>query len=199
MISEVFLLTQCSCVVTLLSSRFVGGIMVRVLGIDPGSRRSGYGVIDISGNKISYVTSGIIRLPNVSLPERLKIIYDGVSEIIIQYEPHCMGIEEVFFAKDPRAALKLGQARGAALVAASNARLVIGEYAAKSVKLAVVGAGNANKQQVQMMVSSLLGLPSAPSEDAADALAVAICHAHSVQSTANTSGVSSGYARGRYK
>jgi crossover junction endodeoxyribonuclease RuvC len=176
---------------------FVGGIMVRVLGIDPGSRLTGYGVIDITGGKVSYVTSGIIRLPKVALPQRLKIIFDGVSEIIVQYEPHSMGIEEVFFAKDPSAALKLGQARGAALVAAGNADLTIGEYAAKSVKLAVVGTGSANKQQVQMMVSSLLGLSSAPSEDAADALAVAICHAHSMQLGNNTGGFSSGYARGR--
>ncbi len=173
--------------------------MSRILGIDPGSRRTGYGVIDCVGDRVSYITSGIIRLPNVSLPERLKIIYDGVSEIIVQYKPYSMGIEEVFFAKDPRAALKLGQARGAALVAAGNSRLTIGEYAAKSVKLAVVGTGSANKQQVQMMVSSLLRLPSVPSEDASDALAVAICHAHSLHSSSKLGGLSSSYARGRHK
>ena len=173
--------------------------MKRVLGIDPGSRRTGYGIVEFAGGKVTYVTSGIIRLPKVSLPERLKIIYDGVSEIIVQYEPHCMGIEEVFFAKDPSAALKLGQARGAALVAAGNAHLTIGEYAAKSVKLAVVGTGNANKQQVQMMVSSLLRLPSVPSEDASDALAVAICHAHSLRASSSLGDLSSGYARKRLK
>ena len=118
--------------------------MIRILGIDPGSRRTGYGVIDVAGSRIAYVSSGIIRLPEKSLPDRLKIIFDGVSEVIEQYKPQQMGIEEVFFAKDPRAALKLGQARGAAIVAGVNAGLDVGEYSARSVKQAVVGTGAAS-------------------------------------------------------
>ena len=143
--------------------------MIRILGIDPGSRRTGYGVIDVAGSRIAYVSSGIIRLPEKSLPDRLKIIFDGVSEIIEQYKPQQMGIEEVFFAKDPRAALKLGQARGAAIVAGVNAGLDVGEYSARSVKQAVVGTGAADKKQVQMMITQLLKLPQSPSEDAAPA------------------------------
>ena len=173
--------------------------MMRVLGIDPGSRRTGYGVIDVAGSKIAYISSGIIRLPEKSLPDRLKIIFDGVTEIIQQYHPEHMGIEEVFFAKDPRAALKLGQARGAAIVAGVNACLPVGEYSARSVKQAVVGTGAADKHQVQMMIKQLLKLPQSPSEDAADALAVAICHAHSMHTKAALGNATKGFARGRHK
>ena len=173
--------------------------MIRILGIDPGSRRTGYGVIDVAGTRIAYVSSGIIRLPEKSLPDRLKIIFDGVSEIIEQYKPQQMGIEEVFFAKDPRAALKLGQARGAAIVAGVNAGLDVGEYSARSVKQAVVGTGAADKKQVQMMITQLLKLPQSPSEDAADALAVAICHAHSKHTQDALGNAAKGYARGRHK
>jgi crossover junction endodeoxyribonuclease RuvC len=175
-------------------------MMTRILGIDPGSRRTGYGIIDFESGKLKYVTSGIIRLPEKSLPDRLKIIFDGVSQIIGEYNPEQMAIEEVFFAKDPRAALKLGQARGAAIVAGVNAELKVGEYSARSVKQAVVGTGAADKKQVQMMVTQLLKLPQSPSEDAADALAVAICHSHSMRSQAvfASSGVT-GFARGRLK
>ena len=173
--------------------------MMRILGIDPGSRRTGYGVIDVAGSRIAYVSSGIIRLPEKSLPNRLKIIFDGVSEIIEQYKPQQMGIEEVFFAKDPRAALKLGQARGAAIVAGVNAGLDVGEYSARSVKQAVVGTGAADKKQVQMMITQLLKLPQSPSEDAADALAVAICHANSKHTQEALGNAAKGYARGRHK
>ena len=124
--------------------------MVRILGIDPGSRRTGYGVIDFNKSKVTYVSSGIIRLPNKDLPVRLKIIFDGVTEIIEQFSPQTMGIEEVFFAKDPRAALKLGQARGAAIVAGANAQLSVGEYSPRSIKQAVVGTGSADKKQIQI-------------------------------------------------
>ncbi len=174
--------------------------MTRIIGIDPGSRRTGYGVIDIVGSKVSYVTSGIIRLPEKSLPERLKIIFEGVSQIVEQYRPEHMGIEEVFLAHNPSSALKLGQARGAAIVAGGHAGLGVGEYSARSVKLAVVGTGSADKSQVQMMIVQLLRLSEAPAEDAADALAVAICHGHSLgtQSALAGAGVK-GYARGRLK
>lgn len=173
--------------------------MARILGIDPGSRRTGFGVIEVVGGKELYVTSGIIKLPEkTSLPERLKIIYAGVSEIIEEAKPDLMAIEEVFFAKDPRAALKLGQARGAAIVAGMNAGLEVGEYSARTVKQSVVGTGAATKDQVGEMVKYLLKLAARPKEDAADALAVALCHAHSSRTQANLAGISR-YARGRMK
>ena len=156
--------------------------MTRILGIDPGSRRTGYGIIDFESGKLKYVTSGIIRLPEKSLPDRLKIIFDGVSQIIGEYNPEQMAIEEVFFAKDPRAALKLGQARGAAIVAGAEAGLQIAEYTATQVKQAIAGTGGADKQQVQMMVMHLLKLLEKPQIDASDALAIALCHAHHRQS-----------------
>ena len=174
-------------------------LMTRIIGIDPGSRRTGYGIIDSRDGKIAYVTSGIVRLPEGPLPPRLKIIFDGISQIIEQYQPQYMGVEDVFFARDPRAALKLGQARGAAIVAGVNAGLEVGEYAARSVKQAVVGSGSADKVQVQMMVTQLLTLSTSPSGDAADALAVAICHCHSMRSQMALSGSGKrGYARGRH-
>ncbi|MCV6606256.1 MAG: crossover junction endodeoxyribonuclease RuvC, partial [Porticoccaceae bacterium] len=131
-------------------------------------------------------------------PERLKIIYAGISEIIAETGPDLMAVEEVFFAKDPRAALKLGQARGSAIVAGMNADIPVGEYSARTVKQAVVGNGAATKEQVQEMVVRLLKLSATPKEDAADALAVALCHAQSSRTKANLAGVSR-YARGRMK
>ena len=154
--------------------------MTLILGIDPGSRRTGFGIIDAVGAKTSYVTSGIIRLPEDALPARLKIIFQGVEELIEEHKPQLMAVEDVFFARDPRAALRLGQARGAAIVAGVMAELPVAEYSARTVKQAVVGTGSATKEQVQHMVMRLLKLPAAPQEDAADALAVAICHAHSL-------------------
>lgn len=156
--------------------------MPLILGIDPGSLKTGFGIIEHEGSRSTYVTSGIIRLPKVSLPERLKIIYDGVTEIVEEYCPDELSIEEVFMARDAKAAIKLGQARGAAIVACVNQSLPVYEYAAKSIKQAVVGTGNASKEQIQHMVKSLLKLPAAPQEDAADALAAALCHAHTHQS-----------------
>lgn len=150
--------------------------MHRIIGIDPGSQRTGYGVIDIVNNQPVYVTSGIIRLPKEGLPARLALIFDGVSQLIEEYQPHQFAIEEVFVAHDPRGALKLGQARGAAIVAAVKAGLPVFEYAARSIKKAVVGSGGADKTQVQMMVTQRLGLTGTPSEDAADGLAAALCH-----------------------
>tara|TARA_R110000787_G_scaffold744_7_gene2691 strand:+ start:3535 stop:4053 length:519 start_codon:yes stop_codon:yes gene_type:complete len=170
--------------------------MTVIIGIDPGSRRTGFGVIDASGGQVRYVTSGIIRLPEGELPARLKVICQSVGELIDQYKPQLMAIEDVFFARDPRAALRLGQARGAAIVAGVQADLPVAEYSARTVKQAVVGNGAASKEQVQHMVTRLLSLPATPQEDAADALAVAICHAHSLSrhSVLNQAG---SYARGR--
>ena len=156
--------------------------MSLILGIDPGSQKTGFGIISHQGSRSEYVTSGIIRLPRLSLPERLKIIHDNVTEIAEQYCPQELAIEEVFLARDAKAAIKLGQARGAAIVACVNLDMPVFEYAARSIKQAVVGTGAADKQQVQHMVKSLLKLPAAPAEDAADALAVALCHAHTQQS-----------------
>ncbi|WP_461482187.1 crossover junction endodeoxyribonuclease RuvC [Porticoccus sp.] len=172
--------------------------MTLILGIDPGSRKTGFGLINAVGAKTEYLTSGIIRLPEGPLPERLKIIFDSLRSIIEQHRPTAMAVEDIFFARDPRAALKLGQARGAAIVAGVNGGLAVAEYAARSVKQSVVGNGAATKEQVQYMVTRLLNLPSAPAEDAADALAVALCHARTLVTTANMS-TRIHYSRGRMK
>ncbi len=162
--------------------------MPLILGIDPGSLKTGFGIIEHQRGRSTYVTSGIIRLPKAPLPERLKIIYDGVTEIVEEYCPDELSIEEVFMARDAKAAIKLGQARGAAIVACVNHSMPVYEYAPKSIKQAVVGTGNANKEQIQHMVKSLLKLPAAPKEDAADALAAALCHAHTQQSMIKLAG-----------
>ena len=174
--------------------------MIRIIGIDPGSRRTGYGIVDMSGATINYVTSGIVRLPEESLPQRLQLIFDAVSQLIEEYKPVVMSIEDVFMSINPRGALKLGQARGAAILAGTNAKLPVSEYSPRSVKQVIVGTGSADKKQVQMMVTSLLKLPSEPAEDAADGLAVAICHGHSMRSQQIMSAAGAkGFARGRLK
>ncbi len=170
--------------------------MALILGIDPGSQKTGFGIIDHRGARSEYVTSGIIRLPAISLPERLKIIFDSVNDIVEQYCPQELAIEEVFMARDARAAIKLGQARGAAIVACVNKDMAVFEYSAKSIKQAVVGTGGADKAQVQHMVKTLLRLPAAPREDAADALAAALCHAHTQQSMIKLAGATTS-RRGR--
>jgi crossover junction endodeoxyribonuclease RuvC len=148
----------------------------RILGIDPGSRITGYGLLEIDGPKISYVASGCIRPAKGALPERLADIYHGVEEVITIHRPGSLVIEEVFLARNPDSALKLGQARGVAIAAGVVHGLPVHEYAARSVKQAVVGTGKASKEQVQHMVRVILKLPAAPAADAADALAIAICH-----------------------
>ena len=162
--------------------------MSLILGIDPGSRTTGYGLIQSRQGKLVYVASGCIRLKDSLLAERLHVIFKGVSQIVQQYQPDDFAIEEVFMAKNAGSALKLGQARGAAIVAAGNAGLSVSEYSARKVKQAVVGKGSADKQQVQQMVMTLLGLESCPQSDAADALAIALCHAHTKQVLAKVSG-----------
>lgn len=171
--------------------------MTVILGIDPGSRRTGFGLIGVDGTQHTYITSGIIRLPEASLPDRLKVIFDNVSDLLKAHKPDEMAIEEVFFARDPRAALRLGQARGAAIVAGVNGGLPVAEYSARTVKKAVVGKGAASKEQVQEMIKRLLKLPAPPSEDAADALAVAVCHANSLKM--NAIGPGTRFARGRLR
>ncbi len=170
--------------------------MALILGIDPGSRRTGFGIINVIGSKIEYVTSGVIRIPDDELPERLKTIFNSLTQIINQYCPQEMAIEQVFMAKNAASALKLGQARGAAIVAAVAQNLPVAEYEARKVKQSVVGNGAADKLQVQHMVKTLLRLPAAPQEDAADALAVALCHANSQQLLIKLAG-SSSFRRGR--
>jgi crossover junction endodeoxyribonuclease RuvC len=155
------------------------GVMTLILGIDPGSRITGYGIVrDTGRGGCVYVASGCIRTGAGELHERLQIVYRGVREIIQTYGPVTMGIEKVFMAKNADSALKLGQARGAAIVAGAEESLEIAEYTATQVKQAVVGTGAANKEQVQMMVMHMLKLTSKPQIDASDALAIAICHAH---------------------
>lgn len=154
--------------------------MAIILGIDPGSRLTGYGVIRQQGRQLSYLGSGVIRTQAEDMPTRLKRIYAGVSEIILQFNPDVFAIEEVFLAKNANSALKLGQARGSAIVAAVNQDLPVYEYAARLVKQTVVGIGSADKIQVQEMVTRILKLSEKPQADAADALAIAITHAHSL-------------------
>lgn len=167
-----------------------------ILGIDPGSRITGYGVIRLVGGRLEYLGSGCIRTQGELLAPRLKQIYDGVSEVIAQFRPQLFAIEQVFMARNPDSALKLGQARGAAIVAAVNTGLEVAEYSARQVKLSVVGTGGADKTQVQHMVCQLLKLPASPQADAADALAVALCHAHTLQSLVRMAGRGTGSVQG---
>jgi len=170
--------------------------MTLILGIDPGSRKTGFGIINAVGSKVEYITSGVIRIPETELPERLKVIFDGLTTIIQQHQPEEMAIEQVFMARNAASALKLGQARGAAIVAAVTQHLPVSEYEARKVKQSVVGNGAADKTQVQHMVKTLLRLPGVPQEDAADALAVALCHANTRQHLIKLAG-SSSFRRGR--
>lgn len=159
-----------------------------ILGIDPGSRFTGYGVVVHQGTRFTYLGSGCIKLAEHDFPIRLKTIFQGVSQLISQFNPDAFAIEQVFMAHNPDSALKLGQARGAAIVAATVAELPVYEYSARQVKQAVVGQGAAEKSQVQHMVKQLLNLPSTPQADAADALAIAMCHGHSQQNLIKLAG-----------
>ncbi|HPX60848.1 MAG TPA: crossover junction endodeoxyribonuclease RuvC [Deltaproteobacteria bacterium] len=150
---------------------------MRVLGIDPGSRITGYGLVEQQGNRLVHVDNGAIFMDKAAdLPARLKQIFHGLSEVISRYRPDEVAVENVFFSNNVQSALKLGQARGAAIVAAVNAGLPVSEYTALQVKQAVVGQGRADKTQVQKMLKALLGLPETAQADASDALAVAVCH-----------------------
>jgi len=150
----------------------------RILGIDPGSRFTGFGVLDFEGDKPSYVASGTIKSPDGTFPERLRKIYESVGEIVDQYRPAIVSIESVFMARNAGSALKLGHARSAALCATFAFEVDVFEYSPREIKQAVVGTGAATKEQVQHMIVSLLQLDGTPAADAADALAAAICHAH---------------------
>lgn len=148
----------------------------RVLGIDPGSRKTGFGVIESGRYHPTYVISGVIHVEKFSGSERLKNIFESVCQIIDQYQPDVMAIEKVFVYKNPKSALTLGQARGVILCAAAIKNVPIMEYTPTQVKSTIVGKGHASKEQVQFMVTNLLKLTDSPKEDAADALACALCH-----------------------
>ncbi len=152
---------------------------MRVLGIDPGSRATGYGIVDHHSGRLCRVAGGVIRTGAETPARRLARIYAALRELIGEFRPDQTALEAVFAHRNVRSALLLGQARGAALVACGQAGLEAAEYAPTQVKLAVVGYGSADKAQVQQMVRRLLGLEAPPATDEADALAVAICHAHS--------------------
>ena len=165
--------------------------MSLVLGIDPGSRVTGYGLIDVQGNRLSYVDCGCIRIERGALPARLKKIFDGVFQLVETHRPSQVAIEEVFVGRNAASALKLGQARGAAMAACLQFKLEVSEYSARQVKQTVVGTGAAQKGQVQHMVKALLGISDTLAEDAADALAVAICHTNTQRSLIGLAGAKS--------
>lgn len=160
---------------------------MRIIGIDPGLRTTGFGVIDAQGSRLAYVASGTIstlHLAQGELPARLKVLFDGIQEVIARYQPVAAAVEIVFVNVNPQSTLLLGQARGACVCALVTRELPVAEYTALQMKQAVVGHGRAQKQQVQEMVKRLLALPGLPGPDAADALGIAITHAHVGQSQA---------------
>ena len=154
---------------------------MRILGIDPGLRTTGFGVIDVRGATLAYVASGTVstlHLEKTDLPARLKVLFDGVREVAQRYQPDCASVEIVFVNVNPQSTLLLGQARGACITALVSSDMPVAEYTALQMKQAVVGYGKAQKNQVQEMVRRLLDLPGLPGSDAADALGMAITHAH---------------------
>lgn len=165
---------------------------MRVLGIDPGSRITGYGLVEQQGSRLVHVDNGAIFTDKADdFPGRLKLIFEGISTVISEYQPEVVAVEDIFFSTNVRSALKLGQARGAAIAAAVHGCLPVFEYTALQVKKAVVGEGKAAKEQVQKMLKALLGLPEVAQADASDALAVAVCHINSYALFSRTGPVSS--------
>ena len=174
-----------------------------ILGIDPGLRMTGFGVVEKSGDKIRYLGSGVIKTISAkeeardSLPERIQIILEGLFEVIDQYKPKQVAIEKVFVNINPQSTLLLGQARGAVISAAVIKKLPVYEYTALQVKKSVVGSGHAKKEQVQEMVKRFLQLPSIPQADSADALACAMCHAHTYNQLQSMDALSYRMKKGR--
>ena len=169
----------------------------RILGIDPGLRITGFGVVDATGGRLACVASGVVRTGTGGMPTRLGVIVRDLAHVIAEYAPAEVVVEQVFVNVNPTSTLALGQARGAAIAAAVLAGLPVHEYTAGQIKQAVVGGGRAAKSQVQAMVSRLLGLPGLPSPDAADALAAAICHAHATTGVGSIARGTSRMRRGR--
>jgi len=167
---------------------------MRILGVDPGSRLTGYGVIDVAGNQLVHIAHGTLKLSNtggkatIPLENRLLSIYQGLSEVILEFRPHVLSIEKVFFAKNAVSALKLGQARGAAILTAMIHSLGVVEYSPTEVKQSVVGQGHADKEQVARMVSLLTGKTDFETSDASDGLALAMCHAYRSRMAASQTG-----------
>jgi len=170
--------------------------MTRILGIDPGSRVTGYGIIDIDGNHSAHVSHGIIRLEGEDIAAKLRLLYRQLNAVILEFRPEEVSIEKVFMHKNADSALKLGQARGCAITACAETGLPVYEYTANQVKQATVGKGHAGKHQVQHMIKILLCLRTVPLADAADALAIALCHGHSRAGLSRMAGVK-GVRRGR--
>ena len=165
-------------------------VRTRVLGIDPGSRITGYGIIDTDGFASEYIASGCIRTETSELAARLEVIFSGIQSLVAEYSPAQIAVEKVFVHRNADSALKLGQARAAAICATFGGEVTVAEYAARAVKQAVVGRGGADKRQVQHMVKVLLKLDWSPAPDEADALAVALCHAHTRSVSARMTGAS---------
>jgi len=172
-------------------------VATRILGLDPGLRITGFGVIDVLGSQLRYVASGCIKTRDGELPGRLKTLLDGVREVIATYAPDMVAVEKVFVNVNPQSTLLLGQARGAVICGAVSCDLPVAEYTALQVKQSVVGHGKAAKEQVQHMVQRLLALDASPSPDAADALACAICHAHGSQGMGAIAGIGTRRRGGR--
>ena len=163
--------------------------MIRLLGIDPGSINTGYGIVDSEGNHAKHIASGVIKVQGETLADKLKVINQQLTDIILEHNPVEVAIEKVFMHKNADSALKLGQARGAAITACAMQSLPVFEYTANQVKQSTVGKGHAAKQQVQHMIKVLLCLQEEPKTDEADALAIALCHAHSREGLLRMQGV----------
>jgi crossover junction endodeoxyribonuclease RuvC len=177
---------------------------MRILGIDPGLRTTGFDVIDVAGADLTYVASGTIstmHLDKGQLPTRLKVLFDGIREVVARYQPEAASVEIVFVNVNPQSTLLLGQARGACITALVSSDLAVSEYTALQMKQAVVGYGRADKSQVQEMVRRLLALPGLPGPDAADALGLAITHAHASKAMARLAQADGviGAGSGKYK
>jgi len=173
--------------------------MTRILGIDPGSRVTGYGLIEVRGSESRYLASGCVRMEQEEFPERLRAIFDALSRIVAEFQPTEVAIEKVFVQRNVDSALKLGQARGAALCAVMNQSLPVAEYAPTQIKQALVGRGGATKEQVQHMVRTLLQLSATPPADASDALACALCHGHTRQTMTRLPITVRGLRAGRWR
>jgi len=163
--------------------------VIRILGIDPGSINTGYGIIDSQGNHAKHIGSGVIKISGETLADKLRIIHEGIVNIIHEYQPAEVSIEKIFMNRNADSAIKLGQARGVAIAASAIQDLPVYEYTSNQVKQATVGKGHAAKEQVQHMIKILLCLDKKPKPDAADALAIALCHANSREGLLRMQGV----------